>query len=437
MVVAKTGLPLLAAVLSIGWMWAPLAHAHSQDGYTGHDSAMCLRNDGEKGQVACTDPAADPCASGADCVGGFCHQHPQWPSGKRDTPACQTHLAQAGEWHIHGGSRHRHDPAVCGHLDRRIPGSVACTDPAADPCDSGQALDHHSHASIPPGKTQTAACIASRAPAACTDRALSGWSAWSAEACPTRQRRTRTCTDGAAGEGSCVTSCAGAALTEWRANDCIDPPTPERCVCCAGVEAAQVDGWTCGQTCDSLLGQQPDACPVDAVPPPAPTDPDPPPYVPGADQLGCHDNGPGMNDHHTGCPGPNVHPGHNCSSLDYHRHEDAWENECHNEDYAHDETGCGYGWHLHDGLECHDPDSGAHVHDRGHGGTAVTNPPAGAVTKPSPVESGKRCVCCDGMVIRGAAYADDCEARCRSDMDRRGASCGSETEWNWRLLWAD
>ena len=355
---------------------------HSQDGYHGHDAALCKpASPRSTGALACTDPAANPCYSGQQCEtinehgDERCHGHGAWPAGKNETPACQAYRA----------SQAVRDPP-----------------PPSDGTPNNQ----------------------------CT-------------CCDGTQLGTDT-TDFPA--GSCQDQC-----DEWvRDLDplpaaCMvdDPPVTTRtpavmqCECCAGVEVDQADGWTCKQSCDSLIRQQPDACPVGSVPPPDPTDPDPPPYVPGADQLGCHDNGPGMNDHHTGCPGPNVHPGHNCSSLDYHRHEDAWENECHNEDYAHDETGCGYGWHLHDGLECHDPDSGAHVHDRGHGGTAVTNPPAGAVTKPSPVESGKRCVCCDGMVIRGAAYADACEARCRSDMGRRGASCESEAEGDWRLLWTE
>lgn len=223
-----------------------------------------------------------------------------------------------------------HDPAMCQYADLTRRGGVACSDPAANPCESGVGVHagagSHAHAAYPPGKRDTPACVAFRTPPpACTDRIISPWSAWTRNACPTANTRSRTCTDGTPGTGTCTVSCAGVSLTETRSNPCPDPnactdrtispwtewtrnacPTdntrtrtctdgtegegscvvscegvslkqtrsnpcpdpdpdpdpPEQCECCEDVLVTKIPGESCKLTCESLLRQIPDACPA-------------------------------------------------------------------------------------------------------------------------------------------------------------------------------
>ena len=62
----------------------------------------------------------------------------------------------------------------------------------------------------------------------CVDRIVSDWGAWSSSLCEASARRTRTCTAGSIGAGTCETTCAGVNLSESRTNpDC--PPPPGTC----------------------------------------------------------------------------------------------------------------------------------------------------------------------------------------------------------------
>ena len=310
-----------------------------------------------------------------------------------------------------------HDANLCGYANENLGGSVSCNDPAANPCNSGRSTSSHagnsrghSHAGFPANKEQTQACQDYLArlnppPPTCDHGdACDGYG----EHDPT-DHDCESCDDQ---NGTC-----GYHLGHRHPGQCpnivIDPPPPaESCECCEGIQVTKGEGETCEQTCASLLRQHPDACPVDDLPPPADIDPE-------VDQMGCFDNPP--HPYHNGCPGPNVHPGHDCASLDFHSHSDAFNGECHADSFAHDEVGCGRDRHSHDGIECHDDDTDHQEgHDQGH-----VDPPA--VTPPPPEECPTCPVC---------PYVPPCE-RCPAPVTEYVEFCPVEPK-SWRSeSWID
>ena len=271
--------------------------------------------------------------------------------------------AFAGAHRLDGSNYSGHDAGLCGYANNSLGGSVSCSDPAANPCDSGRSTSAHtpnsrghSHAGFPANKEQTQACqdylarlnpppvVDPPPPPACEHGdACDGYG----EHDPT-DHDCESCDDQ---NGTC-----GYHLGHRHPGQCpniiVDPPPPaESCECCEGVQVTKGDGETCEQTCGSLLRQQPQACPVDDDDDP-PVDPPPPPAIdPEVDQPGCFDNPP--HPYHNGCPGPNVLPGHDCASADYHSHSDAFNGECHSDEFEHGVIGCGRDMHQHGDYECH------------------------------------------------------------------------------------
>ena len=296
-------------------------------------------------------------------------------------------MASDAQAHRNDGSGYAgHDAALCAYAGGVPAGSVACSDPAANPCYSGRStpahtgnVGSHSHAGFPTGKDNTAACQAYKTRNGdphCTD----------GHCAPDRYRaHTAADHDCAACDdqnGTCGWN-NGHRHPHGQDGYCpnapVEPPvTPpvESCTCCEGVQVTLGDGRTCAQECASLTAQVTDACPVETRdpmdPPQVPVDP--PNVDPNIDQMGCWDNPP--HPYTTGCPGPNVYPGHDCASLDYHSHSDAFAGECHRRAFAHDEVGCGRDMHSHDDHACHETDTQHDGgHDQGHDDDADTDVP--------------------------------------------------------------
>ena len=66
---------------------------------------------------------------------------------------------------LDGSNYSGHDASLCGYANENLGGSVSCSDPAANPCNSGRSTSSHtpnsrghSHAGFPANKEQTQAC---------------------------------------------------------------------------------------------------------------------------------------------------------------------------------------------------------------------------------------------------------------------------------------
>ena len=297
---------------------ASTALAHSTNNYAGHDATMCAYEDrNTEGNILCTDPLADPCAEGHSDHGSGLHNHGRFYPIPR-SEACQTHESRV---------------------------SMSAT-----------------HAQIGRGET---AYIQLDFNPPISRLVKVGWEQGENDGdfngTPLYWR-----TNGA-GAFDFTLTCENAGQTGVNLRNKFAVLAPDD----------SSDDYRIGSPGSALVYVD---CPRASTPPPAPPTPPPPddpPVDPPAceigehehdefachaesvdhsvDELGCHDNPP--HPHHNGCPGPNVWPGHNCSSLDRHRHDDAFENECHDEAFPHGVVGCGMGWHLHDDYECHDPDT--------------------------------------------------------------------------------
>ena len=285
------------------------------------------------------------------------------------------------------------DCNLCGSANPARADKYPCDHAAADPCNNGwvcanghwsdpgdddypSLLNHPDAGRLCVGEgayTQQRFCASK--PAACTQAPVEPPACNHGEACDswgaheTSDHACASCDDR---DGTC-----GWHRGHRHPGQCANDPNwrpPEVCTCCAGVNVTKDPNRTCEQECDSLTRQITDACPV--VDPPAEPPVSDPPADPEVDELGCHDNPP--HPFHNGCPGPNVVPGHDCASREFHRHEDAFEGECHSEDFQHGYVGCGLRRHQHDDLECHDES----VHHDGSGsengggvpGTGVPTP---------------------------------------------------------------
>ena len=322
--------------------------------------------------------------------------------------------------HRNDGSNYSgHDASLCAYADGITAGSIACGDPLANPCYSGRStsahtprVGSHQHAGFPAGKESTDACLAYQRAnprdTHCDDRHCidpeDDRILWKHSA---SNHDCSVCVDEKCG----WTGDAG--TWSWHRHEGLCPdsgtnPPAETCECCEGVTVTRDEGRTCEQECESLLEQIPDACPVIG-------DPDDPPNL-GEDEMGCHDNPP--HPHHNGCPGPNVSPpGHNCSSLSYHRHTDAFEDECHAVEFEHDVVGCGLRMHRHDGHECHNegidhsgsgggPGGGS---GGGSGGGPGGGGGSGTVTPAPDCRPGLAYVCEDRTVVCSPLLCDPLE----------------------------
>ena len=264
--------------------------------------------------------------------------------------------------HYKDGSNYSgHDASLCPYADGSSAGSVSCSDPAANPCYSGRStsahtpnVGSHGHAGFPDGKENTAACIAyQRAnPRAthCDDRHC------------VDPEDSRVFWEHGAADHACSV-CVGGKCGWWgteearHRHDGLCPD--ETCAhgdACDGYGAHQTSDHDCA-VCDDQNGtcgwhsghRHPGQCP--------PVDP---PVDPEVDELGCHDNPP--HPYHSGCPGPNVLPGHDCASADFHKHEDAFENECHSDSFEHGVVGRNPHWADHESWGEHESEE----HDCGN-----------------------------------------------------------------------
>ena len=340
-----SSLPLIGvAALFLFLSASSLAHRLDGSNYSGHDASLCAYADGNTaGAVSCSDPLANPCYSGRSTsthnpnVAG--HGHAGYPPGKATTAACIA-FQRANPRNAHCDDRHCIDPN-----DQRVFFEHNAADHACSVCENGKCgfwgtqEARHRHEGLCPDET-------------CAH----------GEACDGYGEHDPTDHDCAACDdqnGTC-----GYHLGHRHPGQCpniiVDPPPPaETCECCEGIQVTKGEGEMCEQTCGSLLRQHPNACPV--VDPPVvdpPVDPPPPEIDPEVDQPGCFDNPP--HPYHNGCPGPNVLPGHDCASADYHSHSDAFNGECHSDEFEHGVIGCGRDMHQHGDHECHN-DSIVHV----------------------------------------------------------------------------
>ena len=291
------------------------ALAHSTDNYAGHDVQWCAYQDPNTGgQVLCTDPLADPCAEGHSDHGSGLHNHGRFYPIPR-SEACQTHESRVSMTATHG--QIGRDETAYIRLDFDPPISRI----------------------VKVGWEQ-------------------GENDGSFDGTPLYWR-----TNGA-GAFDFALTCgnAGADGANLRNKFAILVPDDSS------------DDYRIGSPGSALVYVD---CPVEVAPPPPPPPPPPDNILPPScevgehehdeyachadetdhdnDELGCHDNPP--HPFHSGCPGPNTWPGHDCASLSFHRHDSAFRGECHSADFEHGVTGCGMGWHLHDDYECHDPDT--------------------------------------------------------------------------------
>ena len=280
-----------------------------------------------------------------------------------------------------------HDIAWCAYQDPNSPGQVLCTDPLADPCAEGHS-DHgqgfHNHGRFyPPTRSEACLTHSSRVSMTATHAQIgrdeTAYIRLDFE--PPISRLVKVGWEQGENDGD-----FNGTPLYWRTNGA---GAFDFILTCdnAGTDGANLrnkfailepddssDDYRIGSPGSALVYVD---CPVEVAPPPPPPPPPPDDILPPAcevgehehdeyechadetnhdnDELGCHDNPP--HPFHSGCPGPNTWPGHDCASLSFHRHDSAFEGECHSADFEHGVTGCGMGWHLHDDFECHDPDT--------------------------------------------------------------------------------
>ena len=255
----------------------------------------------------------------------------------RNDPDCQSNCPYTG-----------HDASMCAYADGSTRGSISCNlvDMGANPCSSGRStgvhsvnIGEHSHADFPVGKSATQACtdyIESLNPP--VDPPVDPPECEHGDACDGYGEHDSS-------EHLCTVCDDQDNTCGWHKNhrhpgQCPnkqpDPPTVKSCTCCEGTSLSADINADCPTECASLLRQVPDACPVD----------------PETDEPGCHDNPP--HPYHNGCPGPNVRPGHDCASLDFHRHEDAFAGECHSNGFEHGAVGGNPHWADHESWGEHD-----------------------------------------------------------------------------------
>ena len=183
---------------------------------------------------------------------------------------------------LDGSSYSGHDANQCSYADGNTGGSVSCSDPLANPCDSGRSTSAHtpnsrghSHAGFPANKSQTQACqdyLARLNPPPVVDPPPPPSTCEHGDACDGYGEHE-------ADEHDCAVCDEQDGTCGWHSNhrhpgQCenvvVDPPPPppptvKNCECCPGVSLSAAIDADCPTECASLLRQEPAAC---EVPPP-------------------------------------------------------------------------------------------------------------------------------------------------------------------------